>query len=172
MELKNQFQKFVWNLKKYRYAVIVLLIGLGLMMIPRVNSSSETSNNNSLNQTDKYMKEISLEDKLSSLLSMVEGAGDVKVVLTISAGEEIIYQENGTFTNSENSENRQSNTVTITDSGRNQTGLIKQINPAVYQGAIVICNGADIPSVRWNIVDAVSRLTGLGADRISVLKMK
>jgi stage III sporulation protein AG len=65
-----------------------------------------------------------------------------------------------------------SDTVIITDSSRNESGLIRQVNPPVYLGAIVLCQGGDRPSVRLAIVDAVSKVTGLGADRISVLKMK
>jgi len=63
-------------------------------------------------------------------------------------------------------------TITVTGTNRNEEGLIKQINPPTYLGAIIICQGADSASVRLAIVDAVSKLTGLGADSIAVLKMK
>jgi stage III sporulation protein AG len=36
----------------------------------------------------------------------------------------------------------------------------------------VICQGAADPAVRLAVVEAVADATGLGADRISVLKMK
>jgi stage III sporulation protein AG len=39
-------------------------------------------------------------------------------------------------------------------------------------GAIVVCQGGDQPTVRLAILDAVSKVTGLGADKISILKMK
>ena len=42
----------------------------------------------------------------------------------------------------------------------------------VYKGAVVVCEGADHASVKLNIVQAVSSLTGLGSDKITVLKMK
>ena len=114
--------------------------------------------------------ENSLEMKLSALLSKVEGAGRVEVILTISEGEEIVYQTNGNATDS--SVTGSTNTVTVTDANRNQTGLIKQIKAEKYQGAIIVCAGANNPSVRLQIVDAVSRATGLGVNKISVLKMK
>ena len=60
----------------------------------------------------------------------------------------------------------------ITDSNRNETGLIHQRNPPKYQGAIILAMGADDPAVKLAIVDAVSNVTGLGADKISVLKMQ
>ena len=53
-----------------------------------------------------------------------------------------------------------------------ESGLIRQINPPAYLGAIVVCQGADNNTVRLAIVEAVSRATGLGADKISVLKMR
>jgi stage III sporulation protein AG len=86
------------------------------------------------------------------------------VLLTPASGKETLYQTN------ENGDD--SDTVIITDSSRNESGLIRQVNPPVYLGAIVLCQGGDRPSVRLAIVDAVSKVTGLGADRISVLKMK
>ena len=42
----------------------------------------------------------------------------------------------------------------------------------VYQGAVVVCEGAERAAVRLAIVEAVSSLTGLGSDKISVIKMK
>lgn len=48
---------------------------------------------------------------------------------------------------------------------------MQQRNP-VYQGALIVCSGAGSASVRLAVVDAVADLTGLGADQISVIKMK
>ena len=110
--------------------------------------------------------------EMESLLSQIEGAGNVRVMLTVKKGEEIIYQTDEDITASDSSNVTKMDTITITDANRNQDGLIKQINPPVYLGAVVICQGADSPLIRLEIVDAVSKLTGLGADKISVLKMK
>lgn len=170
MVMKQWTKKLTAILMKYRYALLVLVIGLVLMGIPTVRSEdpirdiAAPDNNTSTVQ--------SLEDKLSILLSKVEGAGDVNVILTVAAGEEIIYQTNEDRSDSDTTSSINKNTVTVTDSGRNQTGLVRQVKPEIYQGAIILCHGADSPSVRLAIVDAVSRVTGLGADRISVLKMK
>ncbi len=42
----------------------------------------------------------------------------------------------------------------------------------VYQGAVIVCQGADRASVKLDIIRAVSSLTGLGSDKIIVIKMK
>ena len=60
----------------------------------------------------------------------------------------------------------------ITGQNKQETGLVRQVIPPTYMGVVVVCEGADNPSLKLAIVDAVSKATGLGADRISVLKMK
>ena len=40
------------------------------------------------------------------------------------------------------------------------------------EGAVVLCSGADKGSVRLSVTNAVSAYTGLGSDKISVIKMK
>ena len=70
------------------------------------------------------------------------------------------------------SNNQTLKTVIITDSQRSESGLIRQVNPAAYKGAIVVCQGADSPSVRLAVTQAVSKITGLGTDSICVLKMQ
>ena len=39
-------------------------------------------------------------------------------------------------------------------------------------GAVVVCQGADLPSVCLDVTNAVAAYTGLGSDKISVIKMK
>jgi stage III sporulation protein AG len=98
----------------------------------------------------------------------VRGTGKVSVMLMEASGEEIIYQTD----TSAASDSTKIDTVMVTDAQRNQNGLIRKIIAPQYCGAIVVCSGADDPQIRLEIVEAVSRITGLGADRISVLKMK
>ena len=169
MDIKSIAEKVMHIFKKYRYAVIVLIIGLILMAVPGTTQNTDSVETTTVNEN---IHEATLEEKLASILSQVDGAGKVQVILTAAAGEEIIYQTNNDLTSNDESNSTDVDTVTITDSERNQTGLIRQVNPPIYQGAIVVCQGADDPTVQLAIVDAVSKLTGLGANRISVLKMK
>lgn len=39
-------------------------------------------------------------------------------------------------------------------------------------GAVVVCAGADDPRVRLDVTNAVAAYTGLGSDKITVMKMK
>ena len=169
MDIKNILAKILDLIKKYRYAILVLLIGLVLMSIPSFQDSKDAAVSDNRVQT---VDEPSLESKLSQILSQVNGAGKVEVIRTVAAGEEVVYQTDNDETNTADSSAKNADTVTITDANRNQNGLVRQVNPAVYQGAIIVCEGADNPTVHLAIVDAVSKITGLGTNRISVLKMK
>lgn len=156
--------KGVQIIKKYKWPAVILLVGLVLILLPG-SSGSETQDRGIIEEPDNIL---SVEEALSEILSKVQGAGKVRVMLTVASGEETTYQCNSSI--SENGSER-IDTVIISDSDRKEQGLIKQINPPVYLGAIVVCQGADSPAVRWNIIEAVSAVTGLRTDKISVLKM-
>ena len=107
-------------------------------------------------------------EELAELLCKVEGVGEVDVLLTLSAGEKTIYQTDEDKSDS----TTQITTVTISGAQNEDIGLVKQIIPPIYEGAIILCQGADNPQICLQLVNAVSKVTGLGADKISVLKMK
>ena len=162
MELKNPLNKIKYYTKKYRLGILILIIGLVLMIVPDIAKNRVIDEEKVLQEPVANTQTVDIQ--LAEILSSIEGAGRVKVLLTVMEGERTVYQTN--------MNNTQVNTVVITDAQRAQNGLITQILSPVYQGAIVVCQGADSPSVRLAVVEAVSNVTGLGADRISVLKMK
>lgn len=150
-------------LKKYRYVLIVVLAGILLMVFPGGKTEEEPEV-----PVQQYQNE-SLEEALSRILSMIQGAGKVTVLLTEAAGREILYQVD---TDASSSGEKDIKTVLITDGSRTETGLVRRTDPPVYLGAIVVCQGADSPAVRLAVVEAVADATGLTTDQISVLKMK
>lgn len=167
MDIRTLQNKVVDFLKKYRYAALVLIIGLALMAVPTKGKEVEAN----IDPPDPE-QQISVSEQLALILSQIKGAGKVEVLLTVAAGEETIYQTNEDTVISDNSSSVKKDTVTVTDAQRDQTGLVRQVNPPTYLGAVIVCQGADSPAVKLAIVDAVSKVTGLGADRISVVKMK
>ena len=164
-EIKHKTMEFI---KKYKYVTIILTIGLLFMLIPSGYKETEVSKSNSESQQE----EMQIDEKLEEILSQISGAGEVRVLLTVATGEELVYQTDNKLSQSEENSSTQIDTVTITDSDRNENGLIKQTISPVYRGAIIVCQGADNATVRLAIVEAVAKVTGLSSDRISVLKMK
>ena len=152
--------------KKYRYVLLVLLAGIFLMVLPTGEEKKETAPVVSVSQ------EPPLQESLEEILGKISGAGKVEVLLTQSAGEETIFQVNENSTIEENSRSIRRETVLVTGTGREESGLIRQVKSPTYLGAVIVCQGADSAAVRLSIVEAVKSATGLSSDRISVLKMK
>ena len=146
---------------KYKYPILVVFVGLGLMLLP---SKTEPAPE----QPVQIQQEQDLELRLAAILSQIDGVGRVQVLLTEESGRETLYQ---TDTQTD-TDRRTEDTVLVEDASRMETGLVRQTVEPKYRGAVILCQGADHPSVRLAVVEAVRCVTGLGADRISVLNMK
>lgn len=149
-------------IKKYRLVLLVFLIGVFLMMLPTAEENEEQITPSTVEMPPSF------QDSLADILSKISGAGKVEVLLTESVGEQVQYQTDDTVS----PDNSRRDTVLITNADREEAGLVTQITPPVYRGAIVLCQGADNANVRLSIVQAVMSVTGLTSDHISVLKMK
>lgn len=150
--------------QKYRFVVLILLVGILLMLIPGKKGTQE-----SIVTAQPGPEQPGIEERLEEILSQIDGAGKVSVFVGVEEGELTVYQQNEDI---ENDGSGQFDTVIITDGDRVQSGLVQQVLPPKYQGVIVVCQGAQKASVRLSIIEAVAKVTGLGTDRISVLKMK
>ena len=159
-KLRNGIEKVF---SKYKYIALVIVAGLILMLMPNT-----AGNEHSAQKATTAEEKTSLETQLKQTLQCVKGVGRVEVLLTEASGENVHYQ-----TDTDQSGDRiQNDTVIITDEDRAESGLVIRRDPPEYLGAIIVCDGADDMNVRLQVVEAVSKATGLGADKISVLKMK
>lgn len=164
-KIAGKIPKWFYN---YRYPILILLAGLILLTVPGKKTSSEAPQTTVSTETQKA----DTAQLLADVLSQMNGVGKVKVMLTVSVGETTIYHSDEDIDTAEGLSSVRKETVIVTDSQRNQKPLVTQVIPEKYQGAVIVCQGADNPSVKWAVVEAVSKATGLGADQISVLKMK
>ena len=147
--------------KKYRLVLLVLLAGLCLMMIPEQKEEPVTNEVSQISQ-------VSMEESLAEILSKIKGAGKVEVLLTEFRGKETIYQTDS----QQSTDSLRQETVILAGSDREEEGLVRQVNPPVYMGALIVCQGGDQPAVKLSIVEAVMDITGLSSNQITVLKMK
>ena len=168
MDVRVIGSKVLELIKKYRYVVLVLVIGIVLMTIPDGSKKQETPTVSAQISQDAPDQ----TKALTEILTQIHGAGKVKVLLTMNAGEKTLYQTDQDTSTGTDSGSVRYETVIVTDGDRAQHGLIQQTLAPEYRGAIVVCQGADNAAVRLAVVEAVANATGLGADRISVLKMK
>lgn len=153
--------------RKYRYPILILVLGMAILCFSG-KKPKETVQPTPL----PAVLQPDLSESLRDILSQIQGVGKVEVMLTVAVGETTIYQCDEDTSGNADSSTVRKETVILTDAQRNQLALISQILPPSYKGAIIVCQGADNAGVKLAVVEAVSKATGLGADDISVLKMK
>ncbi len=182
--MKHDFQgvivKISDSIKKNKYVMIVLLAGVLLLLLPVGGGEKE---NNTTSAIDEPIIEFSLEDtqaQLENILSQIEGAGEVRVMLSVeNGGERVLATDSevvrttsgGEETEEVNREESQATVVISQGSGTDGVVTLKYIYPE-FTGAVVVAQGAGNATVRLDLTEAVAAVTGLEAAKIKVVKMK
>lgn len=151
-------------LGKYSYVLLVMAVGVVLLLLPTGGRDSPQESVPPQEEGTAFDLE-GFEEKLERSLSRIEGAGEVRVVLTLDGGSRQVLARN----QDRDGEGGGSNTVVTVGrgSGAQEVVPLQTVAPQ-FRGALVVCPGGGSAQVRLRLIEAVSALTGLGADRISV----
>ena len=155
---------------RYKYVALVIVAGIVLLLLPTKESKEMSIAAPSYSEEEFSVAE--LENRLSAILSRIDGAGQVCVMLTAESGTRKVFAQDGVMDQKNESMRSEKETVIISSgAGMQETVLVQQIYPK-FQGALVVAAGGDDPVVQLKLTEAVTALTGLGADKISVCKGK
>ena len=157
-------QRVKASMGRYRLVWLVILAGLILLLLPTGEKEGEAREETE--QTQSAFALAATESRLSQALSKIHGA----VVLTVANGPRQILAENVDRDGSQGEEKTET-VVLSRGSGSQETVTVQEIYPR-YQGALLVCAGGDDPTVRLQLTEAMSALTGLGADKISISQGK
>ena len=108
-----------------------------------------------------------LEQRLAQAISRIQGAGDATVLLSLDQGVERVLAEDRVEEQGEKESSQEQTTVLCDGEDGEEVVLLTQYYPS-FRGALVVCPGGDDPQVQLAITQAVSALTGLGSDRITI----
>ena len=154
--------------KKYRLVLLIMLAGLILMILP---SGNETAKEVAAAGEELYSLK-QTQQNMEAILSHIDGVGRLELMLTLKNSSQLQLAEDKDRAASGNEVEVHQEMVTINrGSGYEEVVITQRIYPA-YQGALVVCQGADNAAVRLAVIEAVAALTGLSSDRISVVKWK
>ena len=164
-------EKLISYVKKYKYVALVVLAGVVLMLLPSGKGAQQTVSDQPVNVSEAYSL-AETEKRLEQLLGRIRGVGQVQVMLTLKSGSSLQLAENRS-TSLRDTENRQDRDVVTLNRGSGYEDVVvtEQTYP-VYQGAVIVCQGAGDSGVHLAVVQAVSVLTGLGSDKITVVQWK
>ena len=77
-------------LKKYRFALLILLLGVVLMLLPTSGKNEEVS------RSDQEYETFSLEEterRMEEILGRIEGTGKLQLMLTLKSGSQLQLAE-------------------------------------------------------------------------------
>lgn len=144
----------------------MLLIGIS-EWIPECQpeQAAETESTVSALSAEEYASE--LETRLETLIQQMEGAGNVRVMVTMAESSRTVY---ATDTETDGNGSTRSEHLLLAD-GSSPPALVETTQLPQVQGVAVLCEGGDNAAVQARITEMVDVLTGAGASHISVERL-
>lgn len=159
-------QRWKGALRRYQYVLLVMAVGAVLLLLPGGSRDNPPARESGCQEEVSFDLE-AFEEKLSQTLSQVEGAGEVRVVLTLDGGSRQVLARN----QEQEGNGGSSNTVVTVGKGSGQQEVVPlQTVAPQFRGALVVCPGGGDAATRLKLIEAVSALTGLRSDKISVCR--
>ena len=158
---KEEIIKIFKN-KNNRLICLIFIIGV-VLMVAAGGHGKKT-------ETVKPVPQVTVEDdekRLAGILSQIEGAGDVSVMITYySSIEKSIAYETKTASRGDKSEKSEDKKAVMSDG---EPMVVKEVYPQV-KGVIVTAQGAGNSAVRTAISEAVSASLDVPVHRICIFK--
>ncbi len=168
---------YIWNGDKSSNKTVTNTAGKKLATTES-KSSTESNTNNKTNNSES-----GLEQRLESILSNINGVGNVKVFINYSESSETVamYNENSKTSVTEETdtsggirkveETDSQKEIVYQEDGSNKTPIVQKTVEPKIEGAIVTAKGASNTNVKTNIIQAVEAATGLATHKIQVFEM-
>lgn len=161
---------FIDRIKKDKKSLLIISVALlGMMLILFSGEDSKEFKDSQLSEVVYSSEEY--EEKLSKLVSEIDGVGRVSVMITFESGEENVFaSDDEEFIREE--EKKSKKDYIIIDTEKGETGLkIKSVYPEI-KGVAVVCEGASDPVVREQIVSVITALFDISSKNISVVSAR
>lgn len=186
-------KKKIENLVFFVVVLIITIVVINVIWNDKNTSkdTKEVDNNKKLatvnqvqNQTEQVSQEQTLSQKLESILSKIQGVGDVNVFINYSESSEVVamYNENSKSSTTEETDTSGGvRKIQETDSQKDvifqendgvKTPMTKKVVEPKIEGAIITAKGASNIDVKTNIIQAVEAATGLATHKIQVFEMQ
>lgn len=178
--LRNFFE----NEKNKQSLLIIFLAGIVIALINSFSGEGEVIKNTKpllLEESIEYSDYTKfIENKLEEILSKVDGAGDVSVMITLDdEGEKVLsYDYNYSSKETEEADNigglrtiKELSESTNTLFSNNNPVILKENTPKV-KGVVIIANGGDNPVIVESFTRVSTSLLDVPAHKVQVLKKK
>lgn len=166
--MKQLWQKFrqLGGDRAGKIWVWIGIAGMVLIGLTEVLPDRDTGRDTAAAVTETQVEE-ALEERITDLLSAVEGVGRCRVMVTLESGARSVYAADSAETSTGTSQQ-----VLTVDTDAGPVGLLlTRIQPTV-KGVAVVCDGADDPAVCQQVTDLIAAAFHISQRRICVAKQK
>lgn len=169
---KAPVQKMLQGVKKYKYVVLTAMLGVLLLLLPQGDGGSDASP--AVPSAAENFDREALQEEMETILSALDGVGRLSLMLTVEGGGayELAMDETASLKarGEELEEQTQKTETVVLGSGSNAGVVVTHSRYPRFVGALVVCEGGDRADVQLKVTQAISALTGLSSDHISVIK--
>ena len=150
-------------------AAVIAVLLISVSEIGQSKTSDKTKQESKISETQYEQK---LEKRLVEIISQVDGAGKVKVMVKTKGADEEEYLKNKTVQSDANGSSKSEYEYIIVNEGSDEKCVSVTTNYPKIEGVIVVCQGGGNSTIKNEITNAVASLLGISAYNISVLQMK
>lgn len=168
------FRRIINDDRKKAFVVLLGIAGVILLVISEVVPSDSKQQKQVQEESsteiscDEYEK--NLENRLQNIISKIEGAGNVSVMVTLESSTENIFavdqKRNGT-----DGKGYENEYVIIKKEDGEGTVLIQTAQPEI-RGVAVVCSGGGSAVVRQSITNTITAVLGISSARVNISVMK
>ena len=163
--------------------ILSLVILSGIPSEKKENTDKDTTQINQQEESKKVVEneQQDIETKLQKILSKIDGAGDVDVMITFESSEEIepAFNSNSTTETTEEKD-AQGGERTVTTSSENKTMITSNSNSPVIlktteakiKGVLVLASGASDSAVKETLYNAVQTALQVQGHQVQIISSK
>lgn len=190
MEKKEVFSVSTEKIRNFftKNFILIIFCGVGILMVLFSNLFFTSSNSEKKVAADEKNEEgaaeyvMKITDELKRLIKNIEGVGSCEVMLTVESGPQHVYvsEEKNSEQKTEDTESGRmrietkregEETYVIINDQNGQRALIRTTLSPKIKGVVVLCSGADNPTVKLSVVNAVTTIFKIPSNRVCVIKI-
>lgn len=159
--------------------LIIFLFATGVVLLILSELPIEKKDEKSTEATTAHLAAddyaFALEERLTSIISAIDGVGAVKVMVTVESTGEDVYLHNFDYGEDEEADGKnsfeQKDEYVIVNNGESEEGIVVKVQQPEIRGVAVVCQGASSEKVRAAVIETVTALLDISSARVSVAEM-
>lgn len=164
--------------KKLMLVLVLFAAGLVALLFSELGQNREekiSQETTTLQKASAQEYVQSLEERITSIISSIDGAGSTRVMITLESGNEDVYLHNydyGEDVDEDGAGNREvKNEYVVVDNSGEENGIVIRVEEPKIRGVAVVCEGGGNDYVKAQIISTVTALLDISSARVSVAKM-